>query len=178
MTSDKTTRQNRIREALGKLYDQQPPYFREYLRRFREDPTSRVFAPLAEAYRKLGQVDEAIEICREGLQHHPDFYSGRVALAKCLIEKKDYDNARLELERVVNSVPENLLAQRLLGETHLACGDLGGALHCFKMALLLSPADVALTEKVHHLEQELNLKETPFMQAPEPRKDIKVEMKK
>ncbi len=153
MTSDKTTRQNRVREALGRIYDQQPPYFREYLRRFQEDPTSRVFAPLAEAYRRLGRVDEAIEICREGLEHHPDFHGGRVAYAKCLVDKKQFPDARKELERVVYSVPENLLAQRLLGEVNAILGDVDAALHAFKMALLLSPADVGLAEKVHQLEK-------------------------
>ncbi len=151
---DKPTRQNRVREALGRIYDQQPPYFREYLRRFQQDPTSRVFAPLAEAYRRLGRLDEAIEICREGLEHHPDFHGGRIAYAKCLADKKQLHDARRELERVVCSVPENLLAQRLLGEVNLVIGDKEAALHAFKMALLLSPADVALAEKVHQLERQ------------------------
>jgi tetratricopeptide (TPR) repeat protein len=153
MAIDKTERHNRVREALGRLYEQQPPYFREYLRRFQEDPTSRVFAPLAEAYRRLGRIDDAIEICREGLGHHPDFHGGRVALAKCYIDKKLFGEARAELERVVQSVPENLLAQRLLGDVYLALRDSVSALHCYKMALLLSPTDVALAEKVHLLER-------------------------
>jgi len=153
MTPDKTTRQNRVREALGKIYDQHPPYFREYLRRFQEDPTSRVFAPLAEAYRRLGRVDEAIEICQEGLEHHPDFHGGRVALAKCFLDKRRYAEAKQELERVVQSVPENLLAQRLLGDSYLALKQTQSALHCYKMAMMLSPNDVSLADKVHQLER-------------------------
>jgi hypothetical protein len=47
------------------LYEEYPPYFREYLRRYEEDPTSRVFASLAEAYRKLGRLYDAISICRK-----------------------------------------------------------------------------------------------------------------
>ena len=152
MNSEKTPRQNRVREALGRIYDQQPPLFREYLQRYKEDPTSRVFAPLAEAYRRLGRVDEAIEICREGLEHHPDFHGGRVALAKCYLEKKLFAEARAELEKVVKIVPENLLAQRLLGDIYLALKHPREALHCYKMALLLSPSDVALAERVHALE--------------------------
>jgi len=153
-TPDKTTRQNRVRDALGKIYDQHPPYFREYLRRFQEDPTSRVFAPLAEAYRRLGRVDEAIEICQEGLEHHPDFHGGRVALAKCFLDKQRYAEAKVALERVVQSVPENLLAQRLLGDAYLAMKENARALHCYKMALMLSPNDVSLAEKVHQLERQ------------------------
>lgn len=76
MPEKQTASQNRIRETLGKLYEHQPPHFREYIRRYQEDPTSRVFAPLAEAYRRLGRVDEAIDICLEGLKHHPEFPGG------------------------------------------------------------------------------------------------------
>lgn len=152
MTPDKSVGQNRIREALARIYDGQPPYFREYLRRYKEDPKSRVFAPLAEAYRRIGKVDEAIAICLEGLQHHPEFTGGRVALAKCYLEKRRFQEARLELERVIEQAPENLLAQRLLGDTCLQLEDRESALHAYKMALLLSPSDVSLAQKVRALE--------------------------
>lgn len=156
MNKDHQTRQNRIRETLDKLYDQHPPHFREQLQRFREDPASRVFAPLAEGYRRMGRVDEAIKICQEGLQHHPDFHSGRVALAKCFVDKKQFVEARQELDKVVQAAPENLLAQRLLGDTCLLLNQPTEALHCFKMALLLAPQDVQLTAKVHELEKQVN----------------------
>ena len=162
---EKITRPNRIREALGQIQEQQPPYFREYLRRFQEDPKSRVFAPLAEAYRRLGRLDEAIEICLEGLQHHPDFYGGRVVLAKCYLAAGNLESARHELERVVQAVPENLLGQRLLGDAYLGLRNRTAALHCYKMALLLAPADVALAEKVHDLESGVSVlaDETPAL---------------
>lgn len=148
-----TPRQNRLREALEKIYDQHPPHFAEYLRRFREDPKSRVFAPLAEAYRRMGKVDEAIQICKEGLSYHSDFHGGRVALAKCYLDKKKYVEAKEELERVIMTAPENLMAQRLLGDTFLMLHQRKDALHSYKMALLLAPQDVALSEKVYTLEK-------------------------
>ena len=153
-TNEKLTRHNRVREALNRIYEEHPAYFRDYLRRFREDPTSRVFAPLAEAYRKMGRVEEATQICLEGLKHHPDFFGGRVALAKCYLDRGYYEEARVELDRVVSAVPENLMAQRLLGDTYSATGDAPRALHCYKMALLLSPNDVALADLVHKLEKD------------------------
>jgi len=155
MNKQINTKQNRIRETLDRLYDQQPPLFREQLRKLQQDPTSRVFAPLAESYRRLGRLDEAIEICQRGLEHHPDFHGGRVALAKCFIEKNRYQDAQIELEKVVHLAPENLLAQKLLGEALMAQGLDSQALHAFKMALLLAPFDVSLTEKVHQLEKQL-----------------------
>ena len=45
------------------------PNLEKYLKEYQENPRSRVFAPLAEAYRKSGLIDEAIDICREGLEY-------------------------------------------------------------------------------------------------------------
>lgn len=146
---------NRIRETLGRLYEHQPPHFREYMRRYQEDPTSRVFAPLAEAYRRLGRLDEAIDICLEGLKHHPDFPGGRVALARCFLDKKKFARAKDELEIVVGISPDNILAQRLLGDCFFSLKEIPRALHCYKIATVLSPDDIALQDKVHRLEQQI-----------------------
>ena len=124
----------------------------EYLRRLQEDPASRVFVPVVEYYRRAGRLDEALDICREGLEHNPDYQVGRVALAKCYLDKKWFTEARAELERVVGVVPESLLGQRLRGDACLALRDRAAALHAYKMAMLLSPSDVGLAEKVHSLE--------------------------
>lgn len=149
---DKLPRQNRIREALDRIYDQHPPQVREYVRRYQEDPKSRVFAPLAEAYRRLGRVDEALGLCLEGLEHHPEFHGGRVALAKCYVDKHQFEKARVQLEQVVQNVPENLLAQRILGDVLMALGHPHQGLHCYKMAAMLAPNDVALEEKIRSIE--------------------------
>jgi hypothetical protein len=57
------------------------PVVYRYLRQFQEDPTSKVFAPLAEAYRKSGLLQEALKIAREGLLVHPHYMAGKVSLA-------------------------------------------------------------------------------------------------
>lgn len=156
MNKNNQTQLNRIRETLDRLYDQQPPHFREQLRKLQEDPTSRVFAPLAESYRRLGRIDEAIEICQRGLEHHPDFHGGRVALAKCFLDKHRYEDAQKELERVVHLAPENLLAQKLLGDSFSAQCLEKQALHAYKMALLLAPCDISLAEKIRQIENKLS----------------------
>ena len=147
---------NRIKETLGRLYENQPPHFREYMRRYQQDPTSRVFAPLAESYRRLGRLDEAIDICLEGLKHHPDFIGGRVALARCFIDKKRYVRAKEELEIVVGIAPDNLLAQRLLGDCFFNLKEMDQSLRCYKLALVLSPSDIGLQDKVHRMEMQMH----------------------
>ncbi len=156
MPEKQTASQNRIRETLGKLYEHQPPHFREYIRRYQEDPTSRVFAPLAEAYRRLGRVDEAIDICLEGLKHHPEFPGGRVSLARCFFDKKKYLSAKEQLEMVVHISSDNILAQRLLGDCFVELQENDRALHCYKIVAALSPQDVALEDKIHQMQLHQN----------------------
>ena len=124
----------------------------DYLKKFQEDPTSRVFAPLAEAYRKAGLIDEAIEIAREGLRVHPNFVGGRVALARALFEKRKYDEVVEELSIVVREVPDNLVAQRLLAESSLMLGRVTEALSAYKMLLYFNPGDPETSRVVSELE--------------------------
>jgi tetratricopeptide (TPR) repeat protein len=137
---------------MAKKEKQYPPIIYEYLRKYQEDPGSRIFAPLAEAYRKAGLVDEAIEIAREGLRVHPSFIGGRVALARCLFDKTLYQEVIAELTPVVRDVPDNLVAQRLLAESCLMLGQVAEALGCYKMLLYFSPEDVETARIVHELE--------------------------
>lgn len=128
------------------------PLIYTYLKKYQEDPTSRVFAPLAEAYRKAGFVDEAIEIAREGLKIHPSFVGGRVALARALFDKCQYDEVVTELTSVVQDVPDNLVAQRLLAESFLMRGRVAEALDCYKMLLYFAPQDPDTAKIVRELE--------------------------
>lgn len=131
----------------------QSPLLFEYLKRYQEDPRSRIFAPLAELYRKAGLVDEAIEIAREGLQHHPQFVGGRVALARALFDQKRYEEVIEELSAVVRDVPDNLVAQRLLGESLLVQGRSEEALDAFKTLLYFNPQDTDVARMVKELEE-------------------------
>ncbi|MEI6092900.1 MAG: tetratricopeptide repeat protein [bacterium] len=116
-------------------------YLEKYLKEYQENPRSRVFAPLAEAYRKSGLIDEAIEICKEGLEYHPNFLSGMVALARCYFDKGLYTATIKELEKVVSEVPDNYLAQKLLAESYILVGDKNNALKSYKMVLFMNSRD-------------------------------------
>lgn len=129
------------------------PLIYSYLRKYQEDPGSRVFAPLAEAYRKAGLIDEAIEIAREGLRIHPGFIGGRVALARALFDQQKYEAVIDELQAVARDVPDNLVAQRLLAESYLMVGRVIEALGAFKMLLYFSPQDAETAKLVQELEK-------------------------
>ena len=99
------------------------PRLEELRRRVQKDPASIAFAQLAEEYRRAGQYDEAVHICRTGLTRHPTYLSARVTLGRALIELEQYEAARAELEYVIQSAPENLAAIRGLAEIHQRRGE-------------------------------------------------------
>src|SRR5256885_9225926 len=79
-------------------------------RRVQKDPSSIAFAQLAEECRRAGQYQEAVDVCRAGLELHPRYLSARVTLGRALIELDQLDEAQTELELVLSSAPENLAA--------------------------------------------------------------------
>ena len=130
------------------------PLIYRYLKKYHEDPTSRIFAPLSEAYRKAGLIEEAVAVAKVGRKLHPDFLGGRVALARALFDQKLYLEVIDELKGVVENAPDNISAQRLLAESHLMLGQIAQALGAFKMLLYFCPQDTEVSRMVQELEDQ------------------------
>ena len=118
-----------------------PEFVERYQLELQKDPKSRVFAPLAEAYRKMGLIEEARRICERGVSYHKNFAGGHVAYAKVLLDLKLPDAALPHLETACKLSPDNLLAHSLLGDTLLQLRKPKDALKAFKMVLFLNPGD-------------------------------------
>jgi len=114
------------------------PRIDELRRRVDNDPASIAFAQLAEEYRRIGEYDEAVRVCRTGLAQHPAYLSARVTLGRSLMELRQFDAARTELEYVLRTAPDNLAAIRALAELHQRRGELGDALQQFSTAHALA----------------------------------------
>ena len=56
-------------------------WFQEILE---QEPSSRVFFPLAKLLFESGDVTKALETLRHGLEHHPDFLEARLFLIHLL----------------------------------------------------------------------------------------------
>lgn len=128
----------------------------EFIRRYKslydQQPSSRIFAPLAEAYRKEARFEEALSIAERGVLEHPHFASGRVTLGRILIDLGRVDEALAHLEKAVETAPENILAHRLLAEAYLQLKDRKNSLKSFKMVLFLSPMDERAEKQIRRLE--------------------------
>lgn len=106
---------------------------------YERNPSSKVFAPLAEAYRRLDLIEEAFEVASRGVRLHPDFAAGRISFARVLIAKKAFADAVDQLQKAAELSPDNILAYLLLGDTLLELRKPKDALNAFKMVLFLNP---------------------------------------
>lgn len=129
---------------------------------YEKDPRSKVFAPLAEAYRKMGLLDEAIDLASRGVQDHPHFASGRVALGKCYVQKGKFLEAAEQLKIAGELSPENLLAHQLLAECYVRLGKPVEALNAYKIVLFLNPNDARVAQLVKTLESQVYGGEEPI----------------
>lgn len=127
------------------------PRIDDLRRRVEKDPASIAFAQLAEEYRRAGQFQEAVDVCRAGLTIHPAYLSARVTLGRALIELNQLEDAQAELEQVLKSAPENLAAIRGLAEIHHRRGSLSEALAQYRAALNLARNDPDLEQTINDL---------------------------
>jgi tetratricopeptide (TPR) repeat protein len=131
------------------------PRIEDLRRRVERDPGSIAFAQLAEELRRAGQCQEAVDVCRAGLAVHPGYLSARVTLGRALIEVDGLDEAKLELETVLQGARENLAAIRGLAEIHHRRNELSEALAHYRTALALARNDPDLEQAVEDLVQQM-----------------------
>lgn len=127
----------------------------KYEARLASEPRSRVFAQLADAYRKAGRLDEAIRSCRSGLRDHPTYASARMVLGRALVEKGQLQEAEKELGIVLELSPGNVVAHRLLGDLAAAQGKRDAARERYETVLQLTPLDREVQEALARLKQEV-----------------------
>lgn len=93
---------------------------RDYFKILKEDPTSRVFAPLAEALVRRGRLDEAEKICQLGLEANPDFSDGHLAYARVLYYLFRYQEAIEQVKLTLATTPNKVEAYLIAAEIFLA----------------------------------------------------------
>ncbi len=133
-----------------------PTRIADLKRRLQADPTSIAFAQLGEEYRRARHFDEAVAVCREGLQRHPGYLSARITLGRALAELGQITEAEREFEYVLRTAPDNVPALRGLAEIHEKRGNLQRALTYYRRALELARYDPDLDETVRAIAEELD----------------------
>lgn len=129
------------------------------IERFKKAPDSRLFAPLADAYRKNGEIDKAIELCEKGLERFPDYASARVIMGKCFYDKGATERARGEFARVLEVDPDNMVARKYMGEILLAENKKEEAAGHFRHLLSIDPTNEEASKTLEEIESQFKVKE-------------------
>lgn len=122
-------------------FETQHPEIDELFDRYRRAPHSTIFAPLADACRKAGMIEEALDICRKGLESNPRYASGYVVQGKCLYDADRPAEAEGAFRKVLALDAKNLVALKFIGIILSERGDNGAARACFEHILALDPDD-------------------------------------
>lgn len=91
------------------------PTFQRYYAIWRSNPSSVVFALLAEMLNHHRHFEEAITVCKKGLEKNPELVSGHIALSRAYFGVKNYRKAKDEAEKVLKLLPEHPEALEILG---------------------------------------------------------------
>ncbi|MDQ3388507.1 MAG: tetratricopeptide repeat protein, partial [Gemmatimonadota bacterium] len=118
-----------------------------------ENPQGRYFVPLANAYRKLGEIDHAEALLREGLRRHPDYLSARIVLGRCLADRGADSDAIGEFTYVLSIDPQNLIALRTLGDMAGAAGRREEATRWYGELLAVDPRNEDARQALEALEE-------------------------
>ena len=110
----------------------------ELKRKFEENP-KRYFAPLANEYRKAGQPDMAIELCRTYLPQQPGHMSGYIVYGQALHDAGQAEESAAVFKQALTLDPENIIALRHLGDIARDSGDSAGAMRWYGKVLEMDP---------------------------------------
>lgn len=124
----------------------------EYQVLLMRNPSSRVFAPLAESYRKMGLLQQALEICEKGIKYNPEYPSGLVAYGKVLFEVNRFEEAAQIFSRASELQTDNILAHKLQALSLSKLGKQKEALRAYKNVLFLNPHDAQARKFVDNWE--------------------------
>ncbi|MEP6620082.1 MAG: tetratricopeptide repeat protein [bacterium] len=146
----------------------------ELKKKFDENPR-RYFAPLANEFRKAGDIEQAIVICEEFLPQQPGHMSGHIVYGQALFEADKLPEARTVFETALGLDRENLIALRHLGDIARGQSDFAGARAWYARVLDADPRNEEIQGLIAAIETETTSPSTAedtfapaFVAAPTP----------
>ena len=116
------------------------------------DPEGRAFAPLADAYRRQGDLDQALELIQDGLGRHSSFTPGHIVAAWVRRDRGELDEAGDAFGVALGLDEENSEALRGLGEIAVARGDGETATIHYQKLTELEPDDLEIVGRLREIQ--------------------------
>ena len=134
----------------------------------RKNPTSILFARLADEMLRSGNVDRATEICRKGLRYRPFYPTGHLVLGRCHLAAERLGEARQALYDTLALDPDNPAAYWLLGRIERRMGLEEQALQRFRCAGVVDPLSRMLVTEIGAVAQPENERASESRSGDEP----------
>lgn len=137
---------------MSQLLDQEIRTLREHFWSAR-DPEGHAFAPLADAYRRKHDLDEAASLVTDGLARLPEFTPGYLVASRIFRARGELDEARAALDRLLELDGENVLALLEWAELSRDTGDHADAISGLRRLLVLDPAHLGARSMLDRLNE-------------------------
>jgi tetratricopeptide (TPR) repeat protein len=144
---------------------------RDLERRLDLDSGSRLFVALAEEYRKVGRVKDAVSALQKGLLAHPGYIAAQVALGRVYLEANRPTDSIATFTKVLAADPANLVAAKSLADIHMSRRDNLEALKKYKLYRAIS-GDRKVDAVIAELEPLVAPKPPPTPRVPPPAEPI------
>jgi len=122
-----------------------------------QNPNSLTFGRVADVLLKLGRVDEAIQLCEDGLRRHPSYVTGHMVLGKCYLKKKLFDQAEKEFKRVLLFDPRYLAAHKYYGDLMREIGWDNTCEMSYRKIMQIDPLDKGVRVVIEELAQKAKM---------------------
>jgi len=116
-----------------------------------KDPHSTVFVPLCETYRKMGLLDDALEIAERGIETLPMFSPGYTALGRIHAQRGAFEEASAAFAKAIDRDKESLAAIKGLARVRIKTGDQEAARGLLERVLTLKPDDEMASQMLTRL---------------------------
>jgi tetratricopeptide (TPR) repeat protein len=123
-----------------------------------EDPKSNTFSLLANVLYRQGKTDKAIGVLIRGLGYNKNNVTARFLLGKIYYERWMINQAKKEMEKVLQYSPQNLEAAKLLSQIYRSENKWDKALQTLSVAYSFHSSDENVVVEMKEIKKEISKK--------------------
>ncbi|TFG76956.1 MAG: hypothetical protein E4H21_04900 [Thermodesulfobacteriales bacterium] len=120
------------------------------------DPASNTFCLLADIQYRLGKVDKATGVLIRGLGYNKNNATARFLLGKIYYDRWLIEQAKKEMKKVLELMPDNLEAAKLLSQIYKSEDNFNKALETLEETYVFHRDDTDIHSQINEIKKELS----------------------